>query len=368
MPLHPSRPLWLFIIAFAATHYAAFAQTVSSGGPAPVAAASPLPSPNLPALPTDPAEILALAHAYNGLGSPDFPPWHIKATYEIFDESGKSKEKGAFEEYWAAPKEYKRTFASPSFHQTEYETTQGEYLVGDQTSLPFIERMVGHLLEDPVPANRPDSKLIPVLRKQKAGTVDLVCVMLAPKLAGANGVPLTDYTSYCFSDNHPMLRIALPSFGRQIVFNHILLFQGHFIAQDIVVNTTTHPLLKLHVESIGLAASSSPSAFAPPADALLTQAHAQVPGSVLSGTILKQQRPVFPQGDKRARISGAVVLGAVISREGAIKSLQILTAPDASLAAAATDAVKHWQYKPYLLNGQPVEVETEINVIFNFAP
>ena len=64
-----------------------------------------------------------------------------------------------------------------------------------------------------------------------------------------------------------------------------------------------------------------------------------------------------------ARIHGEVVLTALIDKDGNIENLQIVSGHPL-LAPAAINAVKQWRYKPYLLNGQPVEVETTITVNF----
>ena len=62
-------------------------------------------------------------------------------------------------------------------------------------------------------------------------------------------------------------------------------------------------------------------------------------------------------------VQGTVVLAATISRDGVIQNLRVLSGPP-SLRIAAQEAVAQWRYRPYLLNGQPVEVETTINVVF----
>jgi protein TonB len=69
---------------------------------------------------------------------------------------------------------------------------------------------------------------------------------------------------------------------------------------------------------------------------------------------------------KAARIQGDVVLKAIIDREGNIQDLQLMSGHP-MLAPAAIEAVKQWRYRPYLLNGQPVEVETTITVIFTLT-
>lgn len=91
-----------------------------------------------------------------------------------------------------------------------------------------------------------------------------------------------------------------------------------------------------------------------------------VSAGVMAGNILTKVAPVYPKEAKEQKIQGAVVLDAVIGKDGAIKSLKLLSGPDL-LAQSAWDAVKQWVYKPYLLNGNPVEVETTITVNYQLA-
>ena len=67
----------------------------------------------------------------------------------------------------------------------------------------------------------------------------------------------------------------------------------------------------------------------------------------------------YPALAIQARVQGQVVLRAMISREGAIENLQVLSG-HRMLAPAALDAVRQWRYRPYVLNGEPVEVETQV--------
>ena len=76
--------------------------------------------------------------------------------------------------------------------------------------------------------------------------------------------------------------------------------------------------------------------------------------------------PQYPAIAKAARIQGTVVLQATISKAGAITNLRVVSGPP-MLQQAALDAVRSWRYKPYLLNGDPVEVETTVNVVFNLG-
>jgi protein TonB len=81
------------------------------------------------------------------------------------------------------------------------------------------------------------------------------------------------------------------------------------------------------------------------------------------GLLLEKKMPVYPPIASAAGISGTVTLAAIISKIGTIENLRVTGGP-MMLQQAALDAVKSWRYRPYLLDGQPVEVETTVSVIF----
>jgi protein TonB len=87
---------------------------------------------------------------------------------------------------------------------------------------------------------------------------------------------------------------------------------------------------------------------------------------VMQGNLLVKTMPQYPAIAKAARIQGTVVLQATISKAGTIENLHVVSGPP-MLQQAAMDAVRSWRYKPYLLNGDPVEVETQVNVVFNLG-
>ena len=91
-----------------------------------------------------------------------------------------------------------------------------------------------------------------------------------------------------------------------------------------------------------------------------------VSSGVMAGNLLTKTLPQYPAIPKAAHIQGIVVLQATISKSGSIQNLRVISGPP-MLQQAAMDAVRSWRYKPYLLNGEPVEVETTINVVFNLG-
>jgi protein TonB len=87
---------------------------------------------------------------------------------------------------------------------------------------------------------------------------------------------------------------------------------------------------------------------------------------IVAGLLLYKPAPSYPLIAKAAGIEGTVVLQAAISKNGTIVNLRVVSGP-AMLQQAALDAVRTWRYRPYLLNNQPVEVETTVNVVFTLG-
>jgi protein TonB len=97
-----------------------------------------------------------------------------------------------------------------------------------------------------------------------------------------------------------------------------------------------------------------------------TPARVRVSQGVSAGLLIRKVQPSYPPLARQARIQGQVVLQAEISKEGTIQNLQLISG-HAMLAPAAIEAVKQWRYKPYLLNGEPVAVETQVIVNFSLS-
>jgi len=92
-----------------------------------------------------------------------------------------------------------------------------------------------------------------------------------------------------------------------------------------------------------------------------------VPAAVMAGNLQMKVMPVYPPAAKKAKIEGTVVLSAVIGDDGNIKNLQVVSGPN-ELQQSSLDAVRQWTYKPYLLNGDPVEVKTTVHVVYTLRP
>lgn len=88
--------------------------------------------------------------------------------------------------------------------------------------------------------------------------------------------------------------------------------------------------------------------------------------SILEGSLIRRVQPVYPAPAKIARVQGPVILAAIISKEGTMKNVQLISGHP-MLVSAAVEAVSQWRYKPYILNGEAIEVETQITVNFRLG-
>lgn len=101
-------------------------------------------------------------------------------------------------------------------------------------------------------------------------------------------------------------------------------------------------------------------------NAAKTQGRVSVSASVMAGNVLNRVNPVYPPDAKKAKIQGKVILDAVVGKDGTVENLKVVSGPK-ELQQSSLDAVRQWTYKPFLQNGNPVEVETTVSVIYSLA-
>jgi protein TonB len=97
-----------------------------------------------------------------------------------------------------------------------------------------------------------------------------------------------------------------------------------------------------------------------------TQTRVRLGGNVQAAKLVNMVRPVYPPLARQARISGTVRLHAIIAKDGTVVQLEVISGHPL-LVQAALDAVRQWRYQPTLLNGEPVEVDTTVDVIFTLG-
>jgi protein TonB len=113
-----------------------------------------------------------------------------------------------------------------------------------------------------------------------------------------------------------------------------------------------------------ISASSSPAAAPPLSKPAPAVQRIRISQGVIQGLLIFKVEPTYPPLAQQARIQGAVVMTALIDKGGNVQRLQVVSGHPL-LAPAAIEAVKQWRYKPFVLNGQPLEVETTVTVNFH---
>ena len=151
--------------------------------------------------------------------------------------------------------------------------------------------------------------------------------------------------------------------------------QGRIVAPGQIPRTPlapSAPELPFHAENLGF--DGGPGVISGTGSGLFnehsaTVVRSPVPASIhlssklVEGLLIYKSIPQYPSIAKAARVEGTVILQATIARSGTIENLRVISGSP-MLQQAAIDAVRNWRYRPYLLNQQPVEVETTVNVIF----
>jgi TonB family protein len=342
-----------------------FAAQAAPANPQPANVTTPQSTASAAAepMPTDPAALLALAAKKNGLQNIGSTPWHLKAIYELLDDRGKSTQTGTFEYFWVSGKKYKVVYESPSFNQTEIGTENGSYLSGDsgypKAAAAFVRRTLFYKMLSPDQLSNADVSL----RDQTISGVRLKCIEVKLK-SNEHGPPIA--VDYLASDL-PLLRLSVGQGNFfTTLFNDIVAFQGIYISRRMEVRVASQLALRIHIETLEPWVPEGVGTFTPLPGALYVPAHVFATGSLTAGRITTKIDPVYPIQAKENHIQGVVILHAVINREGKISDLQPIIGPR-ELVAASMQAVRGWKYKPYLLDGVPTDVETEINVVFRLG-
>lgn len=330
-----------------------------------------------PDLPKDPHAVFAMAAPLYDFNDPTLKPWHLKASYQLYDEKGRPTEPGTYEYWWASPKVHRASWTRVGATRTDW-TTPDSIIHRKESGGPFrhFERTLGTALLYPLPARSlsDSGRTILDLKMMGEGKARLACVTASFQWE-QNGVlkapPSAVPQYYCFD---PPTMALLMTYRNTITteYSHIVKTQGRYLARQIAVHIGKQEVFSASVDVIEDTDPSAPE-LAPSADSLVVQEAVSQPeedqplDNVKIGSLVKKTQPVYPIVARSAHEQGTVVLAATIGTEGKIHDLEVLESPSPMLRDSAVDAVKRWEYSPYLLNGKPVEVETIVKVTFSLG-
>jgi TonB family protein len=341
-------------------------------------------------LPQDPTALMTLAHDKNGLTGPDIKPWHMRGTYHSYKE-GTLDYEGAYEEWWFSPTQYKLSFTTPNFTQTDYATGTALLRDGAQEWLSGPELLLGASLVDPLP----DAGLLSnfKLRRESRsiGQAKLECVTHTYKTR--TGPPAHNFPFACFELTMPVLRIFGQGFGPKIQYDHIVLIQGHYIAHQIQVFVGDNLVADLNIDLIQGINQLPETVLTPPASALpvnlsrivfkqagkhfwpmpliiaspdLVLDSRMSPGEAAAppapGTIaFNQDLPPEARAELNAPklAHGTVVVKLTIRPDGHVERADVVSGI-VGLQQGALDAARQWVFRPVEVLGAARPVEAEL--------
>ena len=335
-------------------------------------ALGPAPGP-APGLPSDPRAIFAAAQPFYNFNDAGLRPFHLKASYQLYDDKGVPADQGTFEYWWASPTVHRSSWKHAGASLTDWHTADGK-VAYQRTGAPlsFVEYKLKEALLSPLPDEEDlDPAMVRFDREPfPAKGVKAPCFMLVPQMnlfGAAKNVPLGLFPTYCFDRERPVLLASFSIGSVEEHFQKIAKVQERYLAQQVVFYENSAKILAASVDSVTDLAATDP-ALTPPEDARMAGTERKDLDPILeAGRLLKRVIPLYPHDAMQAHAEGAVSLRAIIGIDGGIHDLSVVSALWPSLAQAALYAVSHWQYKPYLVNGEPHEVQTTVNVVFRLG-
>lgn len=336
--------------------------------------AAPPAAPTAPAVsttaPSDPAELLKLAATLNGLLVPGGKPWHLKASYDVFDGDGKRTEQGTYEMFWVNSKKFKRSYLSKSFSQTDFGTDSGIFRTGDREWPSGPERIVeGKLLL----INLPGEELLRATTQEaferKVGLGSLKCIALNTRpprpLNAASNLP-----TYCFDMSTLALRYESGSgstfsdLASGTSRNQIVSFNNRLVSREVLVTLFDRPYVTIHVETLEGLTAVNDADFQHPSNAILApHPRTRVLQNQMDERLLKLGERGFALLAHPGGGDGRVILEVVVGKDGHVLNVRALSGSQI-FQSAAIESVRQRVYKPYLVAGEPVEVVTEIALTF----
>jgi TonB family protein len=322
----------------------------------------------------------------NGIAGEDNKPWHLKFHVTLYDQDGKETNHGTYEEYWASPKEYRIIKTDARFSETDYGTESGVVRAGERTEIQGTFDEISDKYLHPlsylgtlgVPAT---SKV--ALEKRDIGPVSLRCITTTYPAASADSIDTYGPTT-CIDSDIPALRVLGPlTPNRLFVFDGIAMFRGRYVARDLTGNIDGKRDVAAHLDTLESIDALNEALFVPPPDAKLITPGVPLanaapqpgeaprstfivasPGVAFTpGQLIRASPPEYPIGAKAMGISGTVTVQVRISKDGHIYDAHAISGP-VELRGAAVESVKRWVYRPYKLNGEPIEVGSTVNVMF----
>ena len=315
----------------------------------------------------DPQDLMELAAKTNGLNGLNAQPWKLKVSFKALGEEGYLLDQGTYEETWISPLKFKRSLIGAAHTLSDFGTAQGTLRSGDKWKSSLALNDIHLAMLNPLPADVFVKMSEARGEQRNVAGVQCHCVDLFQHQSSGITDAKPGY-SYCFDANNILLQATMAAWDNtQYVLKNSLQFQGRWIPGDIEIWNKGVLVLTAHLENIDTLKEMDKVEFPLPADAAFqSKTIIGSPDTFHYGVTIKQVAPIYPPSARESGIEGTVVLQGVISKEGRIINLIAVSGPQI-LQQAAIDAVKQWEYEPWILDGAPIEVETTLRIPFSLS-
>jgi hypothetical protein len=191
-----------------------------------------------PGLPKDPQAIFAAAAPFYNFNDPKLKPWHLKATYQLYDEGGKPTEQGTYEYWWASPKVHRSSWTRASATHSDWYTADGAHAYRDTGArLKYFERNLSSAFFSPLPSAAlldPEKTRLD-LQVKSSNVAKFQCISLSSLKPGEWQGMLGGSPTYCFDSQLPLLRVSYTLNILVAEFDDIVEFYGKFLARQIAI-------------------------------------------------------------------------------------------------------------------------------------
>jgi protein TonB len=285
-------------------------------------------------------------------------PYHIKIDAQIYDLKGDPSETGTIEEWWASPTEYRIEINSGSIH--EVVATGHPDQLAELSRTTYLLNQLFHDTVHPLPPLYTGAAVTSA--KQLFEKADLTCLRLQTPLHMEAGPP-----TFCVDAGTENLRISQHDF-EFVIRNKPGTFHGVSVALINSISYFGRDAINGKITTIERLNPSAPGTPAlqpePAATSSPDTAEKLSRKGSAGGHVRRSTPPIYPASARRAGIQGTVLIHAIITTDGKLRSPVVLASPDDALSQAALDAIRSWRCDPYRLNGKLTEVSTTIPVNF----
>jgi len=348
-------------------------------------------TPSATASSADPKSLLLAAVAANGVPDRDAKPWHVKISFTLNDSHGTPESQGTFEEFWAAPDKYKRSYATTTFNQAEYATPAGIFRTGNRNTAPSeLARIVDQFLH---PFNV-DQTSIDKAKLQATdvtlGTAKFSCVTVSLDATPEQDIPLNpamralrtkllapNRSTFCLSQSAPILRLTITEGGSsRIIRNGTARFADHVLPESVEQfssdssSSAGKQVYTAKLVSIEPLEFVRDTIFTPPSDAMPAPKVISMTEQLTRSQQVHHSYPQYdfetPANGYNVHTAGLVVVVLQVHTDGTVSPLRVSGPP--ALQQVSLDAVERWTYKPFQVNGEPVEVVTTATLVYSLRP